>query len=601
MPYDHITISDARCIRLDNTDWQCENCHFWYGKNVNKDGHKNSGSCAKNLKLEESVEYKYDPDKVIDLKAPEVSPSGVLCPVENCNVRVMSFKGLHTHARNVHTTSDYIKIRRTHFEEAGLDWQCPTCFVYFEVPNSYHKCSEYVSMAKTAGLPMDIRGSYRSEGKFKCPIPGCMGRYLSYQILHMHGRDKHTKADYIKIRQTYFEGATWRCEKCLCWFEGQSNKHHNPKMCERYQKISSQSKSDDKCLSLPASTESVTKSGQSGSLALTFDTVGPIQQVRSAKGGGDYSCPVEDCQKTFHHHFSAYSHIKEKHGIMEFVKFRRARHWHCNARCSQCNFYFAKNFHKPEDCKKYAEMVIECGFEIEEVVSEPESKTPEPSPKQKSALAKYSSPVKKEPGPCVKYECHKCKSVFDKKHYLYSHCRKMHGKTAYLAARRTKFPGLNWKCDDCQFWFGDRRKCIKEKCLENQKQTRGTKYEGLDSEADPSMAESLPNTKLRMFSYQCPHCDKSGSLGAIYDHLKTIHGRDAYVGYRLSKIPQWQDQQCEDCEWYFCGLVGAHNCNRNQIDRLNYLESEASKPETTEVVPSSKSFVAGEFEYKCQG
>ena len=166
MPYDHITISDARCIRLDNTDWQCENCHFWYGKNVNKDGHKNSGSCAKNLKLEESVEYKYDPDKIIDLKAPEVSPSGVLCPVENCNVRVMSFKGLHTHARNVHTTSDYIKIRRTHFEEAGLDWQCPTCFVYFEVPNSYHKCSEYVSMAKAAGLPMDIRGSYRSEGKF---------------------------------------------------------------------------------------------------------------------------------------------------------------------------------------------------------------------------------------------------------------------------------------------------------------------------------------------------------------------------------------------------------------------------------------------------
>ena len=77
----------------------------------------------------------------------------------------------------------------------------------------------------------------------------------------------------------------------------------------------------------------------------------------------------------------------------------------------------------------------------------------------------------------------------------------MHGKTAYLAARRTKFPGLNWKCDDCQFWFGDRRKCIKEKCLENQKQTRGTKYEGLDSEADQSMAESLPNTKLRMFSY----------------------------------------------------------------------------------------------------
>ena len=129
----HIIISDARCIRLDNTDWQCETCHFWYGKNVNKDGHKNSGSCAKNLKLEESVDYQYDPDKVIDLKAPEVSPSGVLCPVENCNVRVTSFKGLHTHARNVHTTSDYIKIRRTHFEEAGLDWQCPTCFVYFEV------------------------------------------------------------------------------------------------------------------------------------------------------------------------------------------------------------------------------------------------------------------------------------------------------------------------------------------------------------------------------------------------------------------------------------------------------------------------------------
>ena len=177
----------------------------------------------------------------------------------------------------------------------------------------------------------------------------------------------------------------------------------------------------------------------------------------------------------------------------------------------------------------------------------------------------------------------------------------MHGNTAYLAARRTKFPGLLWKCDDCQFWFSDRRKCIKEKCLENQKLTRGTKFEGLEAEADQSMAEVLPNSKLRMFSYQCTHCKKSGSLGAMYDHLKTIHGRDAYVGYRLKEIPQWQDQQCDDCEWFFCGPVGAHNCNRNQIDRLNFIESEAFKPETTETVPSSKSFVAGEFEYKCQG
>ena len=109
------------------------------------------------------------------------------------------------------------------------------------------------------------------------------------------------------------------------------------------------------------------------------------------------------------------------------------------------------------------------------------------------------------------------------------------------------------------------------------------------------------NSELRMFSYQCTHCKKSASLGAIYGHLKTIYGRDAYVGYRLKEIPQWQDQQCDDCEWFFCGPVGAHNCNRNQIDRLNFLESEASRPETTETVPSSKSFVAGEFEYKCQG
>ena len=59
-----------------------------------------------------------------------------------------------------------------------------------------------------------------------------------------------------------------------------------------------------------------------------------------------------------------------------------------------------------------------------------------------------------------------------------------------------------------------------------------------------------------------------------------------------------QDKQCNTCQWYFCGLVGAHNCDRNVNERLNYIETQ---PAIAPVEPSSETFIAGQFEYKCQG
>ena len=62
---------DVKCSPLNETEWQCENCHFWHGKDYPPITHVKSGNCEKNIALIESVDYKYDPDLNIDIMVPE--------------------------------------------------------------------------------------------------------------------------------------------------------------------------------------------------------------------------------------------------------------------------------------------------------------------------------------------------------------------------------------------------------------------------------------------------------------------------------------------------------------------------------------------------
>ena len=62
---------DVKCSPMNETEWQCEKCHFWHGKEYNIGTHENSGNCEKNIALIESVDYQYDPDLNIDIMVPE--------------------------------------------------------------------------------------------------------------------------------------------------------------------------------------------------------------------------------------------------------------------------------------------------------------------------------------------------------------------------------------------------------------------------------------------------------------------------------------------------------------------------------------------------
>ena len=56
---------------MNETEWQCDKCHFWHGKEYSIGTHQKSGNCEKNIALIESVDYKYDPDLNIDIMVPE--------------------------------------------------------------------------------------------------------------------------------------------------------------------------------------------------------------------------------------------------------------------------------------------------------------------------------------------------------------------------------------------------------------------------------------------------------------------------------------------------------------------------------------------------
>lgn len=62
---------DVKCSPMNETEWQCEKCHFWHGKEYSIGTHENSGNCEKNIALIESVDYQYDPDLNIDIMVPE--------------------------------------------------------------------------------------------------------------------------------------------------------------------------------------------------------------------------------------------------------------------------------------------------------------------------------------------------------------------------------------------------------------------------------------------------------------------------------------------------------------------------------------------------
>ena len=264
---------DGKCRPINDSDWQCLTCHFYYANTYNQITH-DTNHCVNNLAMIENENYEYDSDNEINLQvtgaerfygnAPSSKPlpktsdgakddqnrvqQSCKCPY--CNSWLSGRNNLYNHIEQVHGNKLYLDARQSKFVDS--DWQCEKCSFWFA--RKYNKsthdrtesCLKNIELALSIDYVRDPNLNLEFEVKevavvskevlepqkitYKCHL--CGRRFVCRKGRDQHLQNLHSMKDYLNARCAKVQDSEWQCEKCHFWYaQSYSPGSHSSESC----------------------------------------------------------------------------------------------------------------------------------------------------------------------------------------------------------------------------------------------------------------------------------------------------------------------------------------------------------------------------------